>query len=228
MTKNILITGASGNLGKATVERFLSGGHRIIATVSPAKKLGFDIQGDIQTIEADLTNEHSVNNAIASIISNTKSIDAAVLLVGGFAMGGIRETDGTSLKKMLNLNFDTAYFCARQLFLQMERQPSGGRIVLIGARPALQPEAGKDALAYALSKSLLFKLAEFLNEEGASKNIVTSVVVPSIIDTSANRSAMPNADFSSWVTPEAIAEVISFTVLNSVVRHPVYKVYGNA
>jgi NAD(P)-dependent dehydrogenase (short-subunit alcohol dehydrogenase family) len=228
MNKNILITGASGNLGKATCEEFLAKGHRVIATVSPGKNLGFETIGDITTIEADLTNEQSVSAAMQSIIEKYKRIDAAILLVGGFAMGGIKETDGAALMKMFSLNFDSAYFCARPVFSQMQQQENGGRIVFIGARPALQPADGKGTLAYALSKSLLFKLAECLNAEGASKNIVTSVVVPSIIDTPVNRKAMPEEDFASWVTPEQIAEVISFAVSNSALREPVYKVYGNS
>lgn len=227
MSRTIFITGASGNLGKATVEKFTSKGDRVIATVSPGKNLGFQVSGDLQTVEADLTDESSVNNVIQTVIAKNKTIDAAILLVGGFAMGGINETDGAALKKMFSLNFETAYFCARPLFNQMQKQ-NGGRIVLIGSRPALIASAGKGVLAYALSKSLLFKLAEMLNAEGAANNVITSVVVPSTIDTPQNREAMPNADFSKWVTPEAIAEVIDFAVSNPTLREPVLKVYGKS
>lgn len=227
MSRTIFITGASGNLGKATVEKFTSKGDRVIATVSPGKNLSFRVSGDLQTVEADLTDESSVNNVIQTVIAKNKTIDAAILLVGGFAMGGINETDGAALKKMFSLNFETAYFCARPLFNQMQKQ-NGGRIVLIGSRPALIASAGKGVLAYALSKSLLFKLAEMLNAEGAANNVITSVVVPSTIDTPQNREAMPNADFSKWVTPEAIAEVIDFAVSNPTLREPVLKVYGKS
>src|SRR5258706_5800816 len=145
MPKTIFITGASGNLGKATVEKFSSKGDRVIATVSPGKQLGFEVVGDLQTVEADLTNEQSVNAAMQSVIQKNKKIDAAVLLVGGFAMGGILETDGAALKKMFSLNFETAFFCTRPLFKHM-LQENGGRIVFIGARPALQVAAGKGAM----------------------------------------------------------------------------------
>ncbi len=227
MSKNIFITGASGNLGKAVVEKFVSKSDRVIATVSPGKNLGFQVSGDLQIVEADLTNEAFVHKVIQSVIEKNKTIDAAVLLVGGFAMGNVNESDGAALKKMFSLNFETAYFCARPLFEQMQKQNSG-RIVLIGARPALSASAGKGVVAYALSKSLLFKLAELLNAQGASDNVITSVVVPSTIDTPQNRAAMPDADFSKWVTPEAIAEVIDFAVSNSSLREPVFKVYGNS
>jgi NAD(P)-dependent dehydrogenase (short-subunit alcohol dehydrogenase family) len=226
MAKTIFISGASGNLGKATVEKFLAEGHQVIATVSPGKGLGF-MANRLQTVEVDLANEKSVDATIQSVITKNKKIDAAVLLVGGFAMGGIKETDGAAIQKMINLNFETAYFCVRPLFIQMQMQ-GGGRIVLVGARPALKAADGKNMLAYALSKSLLFKLAEFLNAEGKLQNIVTSVVVPSTIDTPVNRNAMPDADFSAWVKPEVIAEVISFAINTPDLREPVFKVYGNS
>ncbi len=230
MKKNIIITGASGNLGKASVEKFIQDGYNVIATISPGKTLGFDVTGDLETVEADLTNEKNVEEVIAKIVNKHLQIDAALLLVGAFAAGGIKETDGAALKKMYALNFETAYYAARPIFLQMQKQATGGRIVLIGARPALLPTDGKNLLAYALAKSLLFKLADFLNAEGASKNILTSVVVPSTIDTAINRQAMPSANFSDWVKPEEVAEVMSFLTSENgnKLRDTVVKVYGNS
>ncbi len=230
MKKNVLITGASGNLGKAAVEKFMAEGYKVVATVSPGKKLGFEVAGDVETFEADLTDEKNVESAIAKIIGEHHSIDVALLLVGGFAAGGIRETDGASLKKMYALNFETAYYTARPVFLQMQKQLSGGRIVLVGARPALNAADGKNLLAYALSKSLLFKLADFLNAEGATKNVIASVIVPSTIDTPVNRQTMPSANFSDWVKPEEIAEVMAFitSANGNALRDSVFKIYGNA
>lgn len=230
MKKNVLITGASGNLGKASVEKFVAEGYKVVATVAPGKGLGFEVDGDVETFETDLTNEKNVEEVILKIIEKYNSIDAAVLLVGGFAAGGIRETDGVGLKKMYALNFETAYFAARPVFLQMLKQSSGGRIILVGARPALNSADGKNLLAYALSKSLLFKLADFLNAEGKSGNVVTSVVVPSIIDTPVNRQAMPSANFSDWVKPEDIAQVMAFitSATGNALRDSVFKIYGNA
>lgn len=230
MKKNILITGAAGNLGKAVVERFLADGHRVMAIDSPGRAMVFGVKGDIVTYEVDLMQEKTVEEMIGTISSKYKSIDAALLLAGGYASGTILETDGTQLNKMYSLNFETAYFVARPVFSQMTKQPSGGRIVFIGARPALVAKDGKGSLAYALSKSLVFKLAECLNAEGASKNVLSTVVVPSTIDTRANRESMPKADFSSWVAPEAIAEVLAFVTSEkaSPLRDTVLKVYGKA
>ncbi len=230
MKKNILITGASGNLGKATVEKFLKEGHRVIALVSPGKSLGFDLEGDIIVEEANLADESLTTKVINKIVSENKSIDVALLLVGGYASGSVFETDGVLLKKMYSQNFETAYFAAHPVFLQMMKQPLGGRIIFIGARPALLAKDGKSSLAYALSKSLIFKLVDFLNAEGASKNVLSSVIVPSTIDTPANRAAMPAADFSSWVKPEAIAEVMAFVASEVAddLRDTVIKVYGRS
>jgi len=230
MKKLVLITGASGNLGKAAVEKFITEGYKVVATVSPGKGLGFEINSDVETFEADLTNEENIGEVVLKIIDKYGSIDAALLLVGGFAAGGIKESDGASLKKMYALNFETAYYTARPVFLQMLKQVTGGRIILVGARPALKAQDGKKFLAYALAKSLLFKLAEFLNAEGTSKNVITSVIVPSTIDTPVNRQSMPSANFSDWVKPEEMAEIMAFISSSngSVLRDSVFKIYGNA
>lgn len=229
MKKNILITGAAGNLGQASVEKFLREGHRVIAAVSPGRKLD-GMNGDIITVEADLTQEKAVEEVVRKIVAAYQSIDAALLLAGGYDGGDIFKTDGSSLRKMYSLNFETAYNAARPVFTQMMKQALGGRIIFVGARPALKPEDGKKSLAYALSKSLVFKLADYLNAEGASKNVTCTVIVPSTIDTVANRQAMPNADFSSWVTPDVIADVMAFLISEKAgsLRETVVKVYGNA
>ncbi|HET6544838.1 MAG TPA: SDR family NAD(P)-dependent oxidoreductase [Chryseolinea sp.] len=229
MKKNVLITGASGNLGKATVDKFLKEGYNVLATVTPGKTLGFPAP-EVQLYEADLTDENSVNVVVKQIIADHSVLHAALLLVGGFAPGTIQNTDGSLLKKMLSLNFDTAYFVARPVFQQMLTQPGGGRIVLVGARPALQPKEGKNTLAYALSKSLIFKLADFLNAEGSSKNVTTTVIVPSTIDTETNRNAMPDKDFTAWVKPEEIAEIIAFLSSDhgKPLRETVLKIYNRA
>lgn len=229
--KTVLITGASGNLGEATVKKFLTQGYSVIATVSPGKKLGYEVTtGNVTTYEADLTNEEMVNKVISEIINNHQSIDIAVLLVGGFVAGNVDATAGSLLRKMYALNFETAYFTARPVFSQMKKQSEGGRIFFVGARAALSGEDGKDYIAYGLSKSLLFKLSEYLNAEGTSYNIVSHVLVPSIIDTPTNREAMPKAEFSNWVKPEEISEIISFISSDSgnVIREGIVKVYGKA
>ncbi len=229
MQKNVIITGAAGNLGKAAVEKFLSLDYNVIATIEPGKKLGYDTSGPVDIHELDLTDETAVDKFTTRVIQAYGSIHAALMLVGGFASGTISETDHALISKMHKLNFDTAYFLARPIFERMLHQPNGGRLIFVGSRPSLVAKQGKNNVAYALAKSLLFKLAEFLNAEGASANVVSTVVVPSTIDTPQNRSSMPDANFNEWVTPEAIANAMAFICSEEgkTLREPVFKVYGN-
>jgi NAD(P)-dependent dehydrogenase (short-subunit alcohol dehydrogenase family) len=228
MEKKVLITGATGNLGTSVVDQFKNDGYRVAVTVTPGKKssAGFS---DVLVLEADLTNERQSAEVVQEVIQEFKSIDAALLLVGGFAAGKIEDSDGALLKKMFALNFETAYNIARPVFLQMKKQQRG-RIVLVGARPALQAKDGKNFMAYALSKSLLFKLAEFLNEDGSASDVVTSVLVPSTIDTPTNRAAMPKANFADWVSPDEIANALAFLCSDHghALRQPVLKMYGKS
>lgn len=225
--KNVLITGAAGNLGTAVVEKFLSEQWNVLAIVDP--KGHHNLKDSVRSYAADVANESEVSNVISKVVADNKTIDAALLLVGGFDAGNIDATDGTALRKMMSLNFETAYFTARPVFQQMVKQ-GGGRIVLVASKTALVSEAGKNFIGYSLSKFLLTKLAELLNAEGASKNVVCSVVAPSTIDTELNRKSMPKADFSKWVKPSEIAEAMFFLVgeKGSVLREPVFKVYGGA
>jgi NAD(P)-dependent dehydrogenase (short-subunit alcohol dehydrogenase family) len=228
--KNVIITGAAGNLGKAAVTKFAAEGYRVIATVEPGRALGYDVPETVSVYPVDLQDETSAADFVAKITTTFTSIDAALLLVGGFGGGNISAVSGKDIRKLIALNFETAFFVARPAFGQMLKQENGGRIVLVGARAALEPDMGKNFIAYSLSKSLLFDFAELLNAEGASRKVVTSVIVPSTIDTPANRSQMPKADFSKWVLPEKIAEVLAFIASDkaSAVSGTVLKVYGTA
>jgi len=230
MKRNIIITGSTGNLGKTSISKFLSEDYRVHAIVSPGKKIEAEIPGDLMTYEADLTNENSAHETVSGIIRKFKTIDAALLLVGGYAQGTIANTGSELLKRMISLNFETAYHVAQPVFQQMTTQPEGGRIIFVGSRPALVASDGKNSLAYALSKSLIFKLAEILNAEGKSKNVISSVIVPSTIDTPENRKAMPKANFSDWVTPEEIVESVAFILSanGSILRDAVLKLYGKS
>lgn len=228
--RTVLVTGASGNLGKTTVEKFAEAGYRVVATVSPGKTLGYASAGSVETVEVDLATEASVVGVIPGVIKKYGNIDAALFLAGGFAMGTVANTDAAALHKMFAINFETAYHAARIVFQQMMTQVLGGRLIFIGSRPALQPKDGKNAIGYALSKSLIFTFADLLNAEGSSKNVTASVIVPSTIDTEANRKSMPKADFSTWVKPEEIADAMMFLVSDKgkSLREPVLKIYGKA
>jgi len=228
--KQIIITGATGNLGRATVDKLVADGHQLILTAK-AGTTAVDFGSErVEVHKLDLTDERSAQNFVDSVADKHGTVDAAILLVGGYAAGGIEVTTSSQIRKMIALNFDTAFHVARPVFNRMVTQKDGGRIIFIGARPALKPEDGSMNIAYSLSKSMLFKLAEMLNAAGGDRGVVASVIVPSTIDTPTNREAMPKADASRWVKPEEIAEVIAFLVSSkaTAVREPVIKVYGGA
>src|ERR1044071_5338983 len=153
--KTVLITGAAGNLGKATVDKFLSEGYKVIATTSADNKSG-TMPKDVEAHAVDLTDEDAVEEMIQKILTRHKTIDAALFLAGGYAHGGITDTDFARLDRMIALNFQTAFFAAQRIYQQMITQKEGGRLIFIGARPGLDPKAATSSLAYGLSKSLIF------------------------------------------------------------------------
>ncbi|GAB4043898.1 SDR family NAD(P)-dependent oxidoreductase [Spirosoma litoris] len=229
----VFITGAAGGLGLSVTQTLLTQGHRVLAAIHSAKdkqQLPTGFPDSLFTYEIDLTNEAAVTTLIEQAVTAHGPIDAAILLAGGYANGTLAETDGTLIDKMMTINFKTAYTTVQPLFTHMSQQPTGGRFVLIGARPALDAQAGKTAVAYALSKSLVFQLSDLINASGNGQNIYSTVIVPSIIDTALNRQAMPDADFTTWVDPQTIAETIVFVLFGEgrALREPVLKVYNQA
>jgi NAD(P)-dependent dehydrogenase (short-subunit alcohol dehydrogenase family) len=228
--KTAIVTGASGNMGQAVIKKFIDEGYKVIGTTIPNDPVPMDFPEDkLEKVVVDLMNEDDAAKFVENMIIKYGSVDAAVLTVGGFAMGSITETKTSDIAKQYKLNFETAYNAARPIFVQMLKQNSG-RIFIIGSRPGLDAKSGKGMVAYGLAKSLIFRLAELMNDEAKGKNVVTSVVVPSTIDTPQNRKAMPDADPSKWVKPEAIADAIYFycTDAAAVLREPIIKVYNNS
>lgn len=228
--KTAIVTGATGNMGKAVAEKFLQEGYAVIGTVNKQEPAETNTTASrYETIAVDLMNEAEAATFVSNTIEKYKSIEAAILTVGGFAMGTIASTSTADILHQYKLNFETAYHVARPVFLQMMKQKSG-RIFLIGSKPGISAANSKGVVAYSLGKSLIFRLAELMNEEAKGTNVVTTVVVPSTIDTPQNRKAMPDAPFENWVKPEAIANVIYYycTVEADVLREPVIKVYNNA
>ena len=226
--KTVIITGANGNLGVAVTTHFLEAGYKVIATVrneEGRKELAANSNLHISVV--NLSDESATAAFATEMIKAHGNIDALLMLVGGFAMGNIKDTDAAALRKQFALNFETAYFIARPIFEHMLLNRYG-RLVFIGSRPALEASAGKNVVAYALSKSLLFKLAEFMNAEGKGKNVTATVIAPGTIDTPVNRKDMPEADPGKWVKPEALAAVLEFIVSDKgdPIREAVVKVYG--
>ncbi|HEY2349808.1 MAG TPA: SDR family NAD(P)-dependent oxidoreductase [Puia sp.] len=228
--KTVIITGANGNLGTAVTKEFIERNYRVIATVANENsKKDFSPHPNLEISVVNLTDEKETNSFVEKLMAQYTVIDAALLLVGGFAMGDVGNTTGDDLHKQIALNFETAFYITKPLFGHMMNNKRGN-IIFIGARPALNPAQGKNLIAYGLSKSLLFKLAEYLNEAAKGMNVSVSVVVPSTLDTPLNRKSMPDVNPDNWVKPREIAETLEFLVSDksTALRETVLKIYNNA
>ena len=228
--KIAIVTGTSGNMGQAVVKKFIGEEYFVVGAIVPNDPLPLNFPEDkFEKVVVDLMNEDDSKKFVESIIVKHKTIDAAILTVGGFAMGKIEETKTSDINKQYKLNFETAYNVAQPVFVYMMKQ-NAGRIFTIGSKPGIDSKNSRGMVAYGLAKSLIFRLAELMNDEAKGKNVVTSVVVPSTIDTPPNRRAMPDANFDNWVKPEQIAEAIYFYTSDaaSIIREPVIKVYNYA
>jgi|TARA_R110002049_G_scaffold98012_1_gene238679 NAD(P)-dependent dehydrogenase (short-subunit alcohol dehydrogenase family) len=223
MNRNIIITGSAGNLGSAVVSKFKREGFKVIAIVSPGSDLEVEEADDVYHV--NVTDEQSVKDFSKEYQVQYGSLECMALLVGGFAMGGIEETTSKDIEKMIQLNFFSAFNMVKH-FIPLMRKANNGTFLFVGAKPALQPNEGKDVLAYALSKSLVIDLADFIANETADLKVRSHVFVPSIIDTPQNRAAMPDADFGDWVKTEEIAEAMHYAATNASLRNMTFKLYG--
>ena len=201
----VLVSGASGNLGEQVVREFINLNHKVVGLVRRKKQNSEN--PDYLILEADLLKEDETAQSVASAISQTGKIEIAVLTAGGFAMGTIASTTISDLEKYYKLNFETAYNVARPLLMHMQKNRKG-KIFFIGSGVGLDTQKGSKSVAYTLSKSLLFQLANIINAAMEETDVQAHVIVPGTIDTPQNRQAMPNADFSQWFTPADIAKVI--------------------
>lgn len=197
-----LVTGAAGALGRAVVERFAQLG----ATIAQLDVI--EISNGYYDARCDLTSAEACNRAVAAIVDEFGSVDILANIAGGFAMGdSVHETDDETWDFLMGLNARSVLNMARATVPQMLQQ-GAGKIVNVGAGAGQQGAALMGA--YAASKSVVIRLTESMAEELKEQAINVNCVLPSIIDTERNRSDMPDAEFSRWVTPEAMAKVISF------------------
>jgi NAD(P)-dependent dehydrogenase (short-subunit alcohol dehydrogenase family) len=224
----LIVTGANGNLGPEVVRRLLEDGFNLVATVGHAGGEGLPVDKSLEIVQLDLMNEQDSKVFVEKTIMKYPDLQGAVLLVGGFAMGNIKEIENSDLDKMISLNFYTALNIVRPLLRHFLSRPGGGgQFILMGTRPGLKAAAGKDFFPYSMSKAMVFKLAEFINAEGKEKEVIATVIVPSTIDTEANRKSMPGADFSKWVPAGNMADAISFCLSETgrMMRETVIKLY---
>lgn len=201
MNKKVLVTGASGELGKAVVRKYVEQGYPVYG-ISHEDIGPFSAEmPEVKWIKADLTRSESVKNALKGL-----SFDILIHCVGGFRFARADQISDADLDFLLNANLKSAFLVVRQLIPQMIEN-NFGRIVLISAKASLNPPAGMSA--YAATKAGINALTVALAEEVKAYDITVNSILPSIIDTPLNRKDMPKANFESWVTPNELAEIIS-------------------
>ena len=200
--KVVLITGGAGALGQTVVPAFVSTGASVIlGDLNPVQAPG------ITTLRADFTDQTQVQSLVDEVIRTSGRLDALINLVGGFATGRVVETDVLLWQRMLTMNLTSAFLLSQAVLPSM-LQRGQGRMVHVAARAALEPFSG--AAAYIVSKAGLVGLIRTLSTELAGSGVTVNAVLPSTIDTPANRRAMPAADPSKWVRPDSIAHTLTF------------------
>ncbi|WP_067736421.1 SDR family NAD(P)-dependent oxidoreductase [Novosphingobium naphthalenivorans] len=211
MTRSVIVTGGFGVLGQAVADYFAAAGDKV-ARIDFAPEARAPLAGALDIGGVDLTDADAAKAALDKVAAAHGGIDILVNVAGGFIWETLEGGSIGSWAKMHTMNLMTAATIT-QLALPELKKSAAGRIVNIGAGAAVK--AGMGMGAYAASKSGVHRLTEALAEELAGTTVTVNAVLPSIIDTPTNRADMPDADFSAWVQPAAIADVIGFLASDS-------------
>ncbi|HYH59919.1 MAG TPA: SDR family oxidoreductase [Thermoleophilaceae bacterium] len=221
----VLVAGGTGALGTAVLRELLDAGHPVTATWVVEKERERVVEEDgLSLVRADLMDPGEVGEAVSGVAD----LGAVVNLVGGFSSGPlVHETDPEEWERMLKLNLRPGFLLARAAMPRLLER-GGGAYVGVSARPALRPFAG--AAAYVTAKAAVLAFVRALDADYRGDGIRANAVLPSVIDTPANRAATPDADFSKWVEPAEIARVIRFLVSDdaAVTSGGAIPVYGRA
>lgn len=198
----VLITGASGGLGTAVVKAFLDSGAASVFGVARSWTNHPTENGRFHAMEADLLDPE----ACKLIAEQSQPIDAMIHVMGGFGGGKpVSETSDSDWNAMMQINLTSAFYMIRAVLPQMLAN-NRGRIIALGSRAGVEPMT--NFAAYSVSKAALIALIKTVALEVKDTGITANVVLPSIIDTPANRAAMPKADRSKWVSPNALANLL--------------------
>lgn len=228
--RDVVVTGAAGALGLAVVRRLLDAGarcHLPLRDKDPLEALSAlpgsglrVVRGVDPSREEDMLRFHG----------DLPPLWAAVHCVGGFLAAPLDETALADVVRLFEGNVFSSWICARAAARGMRAAGTGGRIVLVAARAGLEPRSGSGMAAYASSKAAVVALTAALGEELAGEGILVNAVAPSVMDTPANRAAMPGADTSRWPSTAEVAETIAWlcSPTQTLVRGAVVPVYGRS
>ena len=227
--RHVMVTGGTGALGIAVAAAFLKAGaicHVPYYREAELERFPLRKDGRVSLVgPIDLADE----KAVVRLFASTPRLWASIHLAGGFVAAPIAETDKAALLRQLEMNFVSCFLCCREA-VKVMRQSGGGRIVNVAARPGLEWRQGAGMTAYAASKAAVAAFTAALAEEVVKDGILVNAIAPSILDTPANRHAMPKADFSQWPKLEEIADIILALASedNRVGRGGVLPVYGRS
>ncbi len=227
--KHIVITGGTGALGTAVVSALVAAGATCtVPYVHEGEAQRFPVRGDPNVTliaVSDLADEAQVAKLYAGI-----ELWASIHIAGGFSPGKVADTDKTALMAQIDSNLVSCFLCCRAAVNAMAAGGQGGRIVNVAARPALEWRSGAGMTAYTVAKTGVAALTVALAEEVAKDGILVNAVAPSIMDTPANRKAMPKANFDAWPKVEDVSATILFLASsdNKVTRGGIAPVYGKS
>ena len=234
---NVVVPGGTGALGRAVVGALRAAGAIChVTNIVPAELETYPHRDDPGVHIAqgiDLASE----KAVRQFYEDLPALWASVHLAGGFAMSPAAETSASAFVDQFQMNALSSFICSAAAVRSIRGRngpgPSGakgGRIVNVAARPGIEPRLGSGMVAYATAKAAVAAMTQALAQETAGEEIWVNAVAPSVLDTPANRKAMPDADYGTWVAPSAVAEVIVFLASpdNKVTRGAVIPVYGGA
>jgi NAD(P)-dependent dehydrogenase (short-subunit alcohol dehydrogenase family) len=230
-----IVTGGAGALGGATIRVLLDAGAAVVTTErrgNARHDLGATLPADLRarftSVEANVETEEGAASVVRQAIETRGRVDILVNIVGGYAGGpSVARTDLATWRAQFEMNATTAFLMARAAIPAMQ-SGGWGRIINVASRAARAAPAGLSA--YATAKAAVITLTEVLANEGRDHGITANAILPSVIDTAANRRAMPGSDFDHWVRPEQIGNVIRFlaSVESGIISGAAIPVYGQA
>jgi NAD(P)-dependent dehydrogenase (short-subunit alcohol dehydrogenase family) len=215
----VVVTGGSGALGQAITRRFLAEGAEVCVpwiVEAERARLEASVPGPararLRLERCDVVDDAAVQRLVAGLVERHRRLDVLVSAVGGFAMGELVQTDRKLWDTMLTLNLTSAYVAARAALPHMLAAGSG-RLVAVASRAVVPPAGG--FIAYTVAKAGVIAFVQALAAETRSRGVTVNAVLPSTMDTPANRAAMPDADPRTWVPVDAVADAIAYLAAES-------------